>query len=155
MIETVPSIKKAVRIAIVAVAVLSMSACTTRYRNHGYVPTDEELAEIVVGVDTRDSVIEAVGPPSSLGVLNESGYYYISSRVQFYGARAPKTIDRQLVAISFSNSGVVQNIERFGLENGNVIAFERRVTNPSVENNGFLRQLLGNIGNFDPSGLIQ
>lgn len=155
MIETVSVIKKAGKIAIVAVAVLSLTACVTRYRNHGYVPTEEELAEIVVGVDTRDSVIEAVGPPSSLGVLNESGYYYISSRVRFYGARAPKTIDRQLVAISFTNSGVVQNIERYGLENGNVIALERRVTDPSVENNSFLRQLLGNIGNFDPSGLIQ
>jgi outer membrane protein assembly factor BamE (lipoprotein component of BamABCDE complex) len=155
MIETLPVIKKAVRIAIVAVAVASLSACVARYRNHGYVPSDEELAEIVVGVDTRDSVIESVGPPSSLGVLNESGYYYISSRVRFSGARAPKTVDRQLVAISFTNSGVVQNIERFGMENGNVIALESRVTNPSVESNGFLRQLLGNIGNFDPSGLIQ
>lgn len=155
MIETVSVIKKTVRIAIVAVAVLSLSACVARYRNHGYVPSEAELAEITVGVDTRDSVIEAVGPPSSLGVLNESGYYYISSRVRFYGARAPKTVDRQLVAISFTNSGVVQNVERFGLENGKVIVFERRVTNASVENKGFMRQLLGNIGNFDPGALIQ
>ena len=155
MIETVPFIKKAVRVAIVSVAVLSLSACVARYRNHGYVPSEEELSEIVVGVDTRDSVVEAVGPPSSLGVLNESGYYYVSSRYRFYGASAPKVIDRQLVAISFSSSGVVKNIERFGLEDGNVIVFERRVTESSVENKGFLRQLLGSLGNFDPSNLIQ
>lgn len=155
MIETVPLIKKTVRVAIVSAVVLSLSACVARYRNHGYVPTQEELAEIVVGVDTRDSVVEAVGPPSSLGVLNESGYYYVSSRYRLYGATAPKVIERQLVAISFSNSGVVKNIERFGLEDGNVIVFERRVTDSSVENNGFLRQLLSSLGNFDPSNLIQ
>ena len=155
MVETVLVIKKAVRIAIVTAAVLSMAACVARYRNHGYVPSEEELSEIVVGVDTRDSVIEAVGPPSSLGVLNESGYYYVSTRFRFYGASAPKVIDRQLVAISFSNSGVVQNVERFGLEDGNILVLERRGTNSSVENKGFLRQLLGNIGNFDPGALIQ
>lgn len=154
MIETGPFVKKAIRIAIVAVTVASLSACVTRYRNHGYVPSEEELAEIVVGIDTRDSVIEAVGPPSSSGVLNESGFYYISSRVRFYGARAPKTIDRQLVAISFSKSGVVQNIERFGLEDGRVIPIERRVTSSSVEDQTFLRQLLGNLGRFDPGSVL-
>ena len=154
MIETVSVVKKASQIVIVAVAIVSLSACVARYRNHGYVPSQEELAEIVVGIDTRDSVIEAVGPPSSLGVLNESGFYYVSSRVRFYGPTAPKTVDRQLVAISFSNSGVVQNIERFGLEDGNVIAFERRVTDSSVQNQTFLRQLLGNLGRFDPGSLI-
>ena len=154
MIETGPFIKKAIRIAIVAVTIASLSACVTRYRNHGYVPSEEELAEIVVGIDTRDSVIEAVGPPSSSGVLNESGFYYISSRVRFYGARAPKTIDRQLVAISFNTSGVVQNIERFGLEDGRVIPIERRVTSSSVEDKTFLRQLLGNLGRFDPGSFI-
>lgn len=154
MIVTGPFVKKAIRIAIVAVTIASLSACVTRYRNHGYVPSEEDLAEIVVGIDTRDSVIEAVGPPSSSGVLNESGFYYISSRVRFSGARAPKTIDRQLVAISFNTSGVVQNIERFGLEDGLVIPLERRVTSSTVEDKTFLRQLLGNLGRFDPGSVL-
>ncbi|MFT4962533.1 MAG: outer membrane protein assembly factor BamE (lipoprotein component of BamABCDE complex) [Paracoccaceae bacterium] len=154
MIKTVSVVKKTIRIAIIAVAIASLSACVARYRNHGYVPSEEELAEIVVGIDTRDSVMETVGPPSSLGVLNESGFYYVSSRVRFSGARAPQTVNRQLVAISFNASGVVQNIERFGLEDGSVIALERRVTDSSVEDKTFLRQLLGNLGRFDPGSLI-
>lgn len=154
MIGTVQFVKKTIRIAIIAAVVASLSACVARYRKHGYVPTDAELAEIVVGVDTRDSVIESVGPPSSSGMLNESGFYYISTQVRHSGARAPKAVDRQLVAISFNTSGVVQNIERFGLENGQVIPLERRVTSSGISDKTFVRQLLGNLGRFDAGNVL-
>lgn len=154
MIETGTNVKKAIRIAILGIAVLSLSACVARYRNHGYVPSEAELAEIIVGVDTRDSVIETVGPPSSGGVLNDSGFYYIATKMRHYGARKPKPVERHLVAVTFDTAGVVRNIERFGLEDGQVISLERRVTSSGVIDKTFLRQLLGNIGRFDPSTLF-
>ena len=43
-------------------ALLATGACTPLYRNHGYAPTDEQLAEVSVGVDTRETVI--FGKPS-------------------------------------------------------------------------------------------
>lgn len=150
MIEFVKYLKKTIQIGIFGLAVISLVACTTRYRNHGYIPSQEELADIVVGIDTRDSVIETVGPPSSSGVLNDSGLYYVSSRIRFYGARKPKVIERQLVAISFDSRGIVKNIERFGLENGQVIPLERRVTSSGISGKTFIRQLLGNIGGVTP-----
>ncbi|MGV6847525.1 MAG: outer membrane protein assembly factor BamE [Marinibacterium sp.] len=127
-----------------------LTGCTATYRNHGYAPTDDELAEIVVGVDTRDSVAETVGAPSSLGVLADGGYYYVSSRVRYFGPTAPKEVERKLVAISFDRAGVVQNIETFALEDGRAIPLTRRVTDTGITDKGFLRQLLGNIGNFIP-----
>jgi len=108
-----------------------------------------------VGKDNRDSVLEAVGAPSSSGVLNESGYYYVTSRFRHYGAAAPRVIYRQVVAISFDSRGVVSNVERFGLENGKVIPLERRVTSSGATDSTFLRQLLGNLGNFNPGNFIQ
>ena len=66
------------------------------------------------------------------------------------GQLASKEIERQVVAISFSSNGVVQNIERFGLERGEVVQISRRVTSSSVKDKSFLRQLLGNIGRFSP-----
>ncbi|MEM9551886.1 MAG: outer membrane protein assembly factor BamE [Pseudomonadota bacterium] len=135
-------------------SVLVTTGCVATYRNHGYVPTEEDLSEIVVGVDTRETVVETVGQPSSLGLLEESGYYYVSSRVRYYGPREPQIVDRQLVAITFDNSGVVQNIERLGLEDGQVVTLQRRVTNAAVEENTFLRQLFGNFGNINPADFL-
>lgn len=137
----------------VALIAASLAACTSIYRNHGYVPNEQDLAALKVGVDTRDSVIEAVGAPGSSGVLETGGFYYVASRMRHYGPRQPEVVSRQLVAISFDQRGVVSNVERYGLEDGKFIPLERRVTNSSVEDKTFLRQLLGNIGNIGPGGL--
>ncbi|WP_299350359.1 outer membrane protein assembly factor BamE [uncultured Shimia sp.] len=140
------------RWAVLALCFVGLVACTTQYRNHGYVPVPEDLEKIKVGVDTRESVAEAVGTPSASGVLNESGYYYVRTQIRHYGARKPKVVDRRLLAITFDSNGRVRNIEEFTLEDGNVVPLTRRITDNDVENPGFIKQILGNIGNFGPVG---
>lgn len=141
--------------SLLAVAgIVALSACTPQYRNHGYLPTETDLATISVGVDTRDTVIAAIGAPTVDGVLNDSGFYYVESRFRHFGPLAPQEIERQVLAVSFNQSGVLTNIERFGLEDGRVITLSRRVTDDNVRDTTFIRQLLGNIGNFDPTALI-
>lgn len=135
-------------------AALALSGCVAQFQNHGYVPLEEDLAEVVVGQDNRESVAEKVGVPSSFGVLNDEGYYYVRTRKRSYGPLAPREIERQVVAISFTSAGVVENVERFGLEDGRVVALERRVTSSPVSNKGFLRQLLGNLGRFNPAAAL-
>jgi outer membrane protein assembly factor BamE (lipoprotein component of BamABCDE complex) len=120
--------------------------CTPLYRDHGYAPTDAELALLTVGKDTKDTVAEAVGRPSASGVLNENRWYYVQSRYRQRDVRAPEEIERQVVVITFAEAGTVSNIERFGLEDGQVVALSRRVTESNIEGISFLGQLLGNFG---------
>lgn len=155
MFGTAKQLKSVIRVAAIAALALTVAGCSAVYRNHGYVPTEEELAEIVVGVDTRDSVAETIGSPGASGVLDNSGYYYVASRVKYFGPREPEVVSRELVAISFDQRGVVSNIERFGMEHGQVVPLNRRVTSSSVEDKTFLRQLLGNLGRFNPGNVIQ
>ena len=136
-------------------AAASLTACSAIYQKHGYVPTEEELAEVVVGVDTKDSVAETVGVPTASGVLNDGGYYYVSTLMRTRGAGATKPVSRTLVAISFDSRDVVSGVERYSLEDGRVIPLERRVTSSSVEDKTFVRQLLGNLGNFNPGSLLE
>jgi outer membrane protein assembly factor BamE (lipoprotein component of BamABCDE complex) len=140
---------------IVAVAMLIVSVgCTPQFRNHGYVPSEETLKQLVVGVDTRATVDDVVGAPSAAGVLSDGNYYYVRSRVREYGMLRPQVVDRQVLAISFNQNDTIANIERFGLEQGQIVPLTRRVTDSSVVGNGFLRQVFGNIGNIDPSSLF-
>jgi len=133
-------------IAIAGLAVLA--ACSNIERKHGYVPSDEDLNQVVVGVDTKDTVGDIVGRPTASGILADSGWYYVSSKFRAYGIRERQEISREVVAISFTPDGTVENIERFGLENGQVIALSRRVTDTNIKGVSFLRQLFGSIGNF-------
>ena len=135
-------------------ALLTLVACATLYRNHGFVPTEAELAVLEVGVDTRETVATTIGRPSAQGLLNDVGWYYIQSRFKLVGGRAPQEVDRQVVAITFTEAGVVANIERFGLEAGQIVQLSRRVTAPNVKSASVLRQLFGNIGRINSDGII-
>ena len=139
----------------VAIVVMAAAACTHIYRNHGYIPPAEDLAMVQVGQTTRDELPGLIGIPSAQGLLSGSGWYYVSSRWDHFGAREPREIAREVVAVSFADNGVVSNIERFGLEDGRVVVLSRRVTDSNVAGIGLIRQLLGNIGNFNPGQLLK
>ena len=136
---------------VAALSLSALTACSATYRNHGYVPPEEDLQQLVVGVDTRATVDDVVGPPSVGGVVGDGNYYYVRKRVREYGMFRPEVVERQVLAISFDDTDAIANIERFGLSDGNVVPLSRRVTDSSVVDNGFLRQLLSNIGNINPA----
>ncbi len=139
---------------IILVASLALAGCSPTYRNHGYIPSDEDLQELAIGIDTRASVEDLVGPPSSGGLLEGGDYYYVRSRTKTFGIRAPKETERQVLVVSFDAAGVLQNVEQFGLEAGRVVRLSRRVTSSAVGNVSLIRQLLGNIGQFDAADAL-
>ena len=147
-------IRTGMKLWLLAAMCFALTACTEQFRSHGYVPSEEELQQIVVGVDTRASVEDLIGVPSTSGVLNSSGFYYIESEVRHYAWKKPEMVDRQVLAISFDQAGVVSNIERYGLQDGRVVPISRRVTRSGDTDISFIRKLFGNIGRFSAENLL-
>ncbi|MDX5357750.1 MAG: outer membrane protein assembly factor BamE [Rhodobacterales bacterium] len=147
--------KTGLRMALAGLALLALGACAEVIRNHGYTPSDEDLSAVTVGKDTRETVTAKVGRPSAGGLMADSGWYYVQSRWSHKGARAPQEIDRQVLAISFDARGQVSNIERFGLQDGQVVALSRRVTDTNIKGVGFIQQMMGNFGRFNPGQFIR
>ena len=142
------------RVALIGLVLVVLVACTTQFRNHGYVPPEEDLALLEVGRDTRETVAATIGRPSTAGLLNDVGWFYVQSRYKLVGGMAPEEIDRQVVAITFTLEGVVENIERYGLADGQMVAISRRVTTPNVKSQGFLRQLFNNVGSINTGSVL-
>ncbi len=138
------------RTAALGCAVAAISACAATYRNSGYVPSEVELAQVQVGKSDRAFVEETVGRPVAQGVIRDDTWYFVGTRWEYFAYRAPRPVDRQVVAISFNERGTVGNVERFSLQDGQVIVLNRRVTESNIQGVSFLRQLLGNIGNIGP-----
>lgn len=134
------------------VALAGLAACTAQFRNHGYVPTAGQLERIDVGA-SRDDVATFIGRPSATGLLSDDGWFYVRSRYRDYAWRPPVEIDREVVVVSFADDSVA-NIERFGLREGRVVPISRRVTDRNTAGIPLLRQLFGNLGNFDPGTLL-
>jgi len=128
-------------LGIMVLVTSALLGCTPDFRNHGYIPNEEILDEIVVGVDTRASVEDVAGSPTSASLTGAGNYYYVRSRVKSFAYRAPEVVERQVLAISFDDAGTVSNIERFGLEDGRVISLQKRVTEASTVDLLFRNQI--------------
>lgn len=140
--------------ALFGLVALTLAACSSVYRNHGFVPAEEDLAMLEVGRDTRETTGPKVGRPSASGLLNDTGWFYVQSRWEYRGALPPKEIDRQVVALTFSDAGTLTNVERFGLERGQIVPLSRRVTESNVKGMGVLRQLFGSFGRLSAGQLL-
>lgn len=143
---------RAVRAAAIGVF-LATAACNPVYTNHGYIPTDLELAQIQIGA-SREEVQQVLGRPSAEGMLNADAWYYVQGRWKLTGINAPRELDREVVAISFDSQGRVTNIERYGMEHGRVVVLSRRVTSSNVQGNSAIKQIFGNVGRLDAEDLF-
>ena len=142
------------RRAVFITAIAAVASCTTLTRSHGFVPLPEDLAQMTVGVTTRDDIVTLVGPPTTAGAANGNTLYYVQSERSRFGPFEPEVTNREVVAISFTQSGVLSNIERFGLQDGRVVVLSRRITDDGIADVTFIGQLLGTIGRIDAGQLI-
>lgn len=143
------------RAGLIAVMALMLTACQAIYSNHGYMPTEQDLALLKVGSDTRDSVAATIGRPAAEGLLNDQAWYYVQSRFRTIGPAEPVEISREVVAISFDTKGVVENIERFGLDQGQIVPLSRRITTTNVKGRGVLSQIFSNVGKLNTDNLFK
>ena len=51
--------KTSLRLAGMGLALL-LTACSPQYENHGYVPPQDQLEQVVVGSDTKESVAQMI-----------------------------------------------------------------------------------------------
>lgn len=137
-----------------AVLALSLQACAPIVRYHGYVPPESALSQLQVGQDTRDSVLSAVGRPTTTALVGDQTLYYVQSEFRTMAFLPPEEVDRQVLAISFLPDGRLGNVERFGLERGRVVQLSRRTTGLVFADRTFVNQILGNIGRFDAGQLL-
>lgn len=143
------------RIAQLAVVAALMIACTPLKDHSGYIPEQRDLDRLIIGKDTREDVAQLVGRPSTQGLLNDVGWFYVESKWEQKGPAERVEVDRTVVAITFNDAGTVANVEKFGLEQGQVVALSRRVTKDNVASIGFLRRLFGNIGTIGAGQLFR
>ena len=141
---------KVMKATVLCLALVASTACARLDDRHGYIPDAELLQDVEVGRDTRDTVGRILGRPGTEGIIADTAWYYVRSEYERFLWRAPVEVDRQVLAISFDDAGRVSNIERFGLEEGRVVALERRVTDSNTQGVSFLRQLFSNLGNINP-----
>lgn len=131
-----------------ALALLALSACSPIVKTHGYAPRAAELDSVAVGADTRETVRQKLGRPSTIGAFDADEWYYISIRTETVAFFEPEVVDQRVVTISFDANGMVTEVDRYGLEDGQVVNLVTRTTPTSGRRLTVLQQIFQNIGRF-------
>ena len=143
---------KPVRNALVAVVCLSglaLSGCAKDINARGNLPPEELLAQLVPGEQTRQDVQLILGTPSHTATFGDETWYYISALTTQYAFYSVEELERDVIALTFDNRGILQEVQNLGLEDGEEIAIADRETPTMGREFSLIEQLIGNLGRFD------
>ena len=128
-----------------AAALLAGCAPTSIYQ--GFQAIDAKPQDAKVGEDTKSTVMSRLGTPSAVSTFDPNQWYYISQVVEYQSFYKPRTVRREVVALSFDrDSEKVTRVDTLTLKDGRVIAYNGRETPTRGRQLSVLEQLLGNLG---------
>ena len=115
----------------------------TQTITHGY-QLDEDALALVPEGSSREQVLLSLGTPST---TTKSGstetFYYISQKRQKRVAFAKGSIvNQRVLAVYFGGDETVTRIANYGLKDGKVFDFKRRVTATAGKDISFIGQML-------------
>jgi outer membrane protein assembly factor BamE (lipoprotein component of BamABCDE complex) len=145
-----------------------LSGCTPVIDQRGYQADPEVISKVKVGTDTKTSVQQRLGDPSTEATFGTAttasvqtdAWYYISSIEKTVAFFHPTVESRNILAVYFDKDGKVTDLKHYSLKDGHVVAFESRTTPAKGRELTFLQQLfnatpgvpLGGNSNQNPGG---
>jgi outer membrane protein assembly factor BamE (lipoprotein component of BamABCDE complex) len=145
--------------ALLLIAFLA-AGCTPVISQRGYLPDPKNEAALKAGKDTKATVINRLGYPSTQATFGGDAWYYISSTEKQVAFFNPRVMSRSILAVYFDKDGKVTDLKHFGLSDGHVVDFETRETPTRGRELTFLQQLvnatpgvpIGNTQEQNPGG---
>ncbi len=137
--------------AIVLLTAVSLSACGTPPIQHGYVLSEEALAQVPVG-SSREQVLLVLGSPSTTSALAGDSFYYISQTIDENPIMGRSITEQRVLAVYFDEKGLVKQISNYGLQDGKVFDFIQRKTRTGGADLNLINQIIKGVGNVNPLG---
>ena len=129
------------KLALLVTACVALAGCTPVISNRGYLENADAEAGVAAGVDTKTTIERKLGDPSVQAAFGADAWYYVTQVERQVSFFSPTIESRHILAIYFDKEGKVTDMKHYGLEDGNVVAFESRTTPTRGREMTFLQQL--------------
>ena len=127
--------------------------CSPIVENRGYVFDNELIYKIEVGETNAGQVLNLLGTPSTTSTIDAKIWYYIYSKAETTAFYQPSVSQRRIITVSFNDDSRVTSIDEYGLQDGNIIAFNTNTTPTRGRELTILQQLFGNLGRLGAGSL--
>ena len=131
---------------------MALGACTSRKFIRGYKVDEKMVSSIRAEVDSRDSVQEMLGSPSSVATFDNDNWYYYSKKSESLAFFKENITELNIIAIRFDSDGYVTAVDHFTLDDRNNIEPVGKTTQTHGRELSFIQELFGNIGRFGAGG---
>jgi outer membrane protein assembly factor BamE (lipoprotein component of BamABCDE complex) len=142
-------LRKTTLAALTGLGLAFLGACSPIIQQEGNVPDPDQVVQINPGVDDKNRVTQLLGSPSTISAFQDRTWYYISRRTEQTAFLDPSVVDQEVLAISFNDQNVVDDMKIYGLENGRMVDMNAKVTPTYGNDLTLMQQLLGNLGRFN------
>lgn len=133
------------KVAVALIGLVGFEACTPRIIQRGKVPEEEKLEKLRPGLSSKEDVIRLLGSPSSVSAFDSNVWLYVHRKTESVSFFTPKVLEKGVVKILFSPTGVIEEVHRLDAE-GHDIAPVRRVTPSSTGSRPWTQQIFDNFG---------
>ena len=126
---------------------LLVAGCSEQITKHGHQFRENDLMSVQPGMG-QEQVRTSLGTPTTTTTTGAGNvYYYISSTQAQASFLSPKETDRQVVAVYFTPTGIVDHVANYGLKDGKVFDYISSTTPaPGAQDEGILKQMFRNLG---------
>ncbi|MEI9965870.1 MAG: outer membrane protein assembly factor BamE [Caulobacteraceae bacterium] len=136
------------RVAAVALAgALLLGACTPTMSYQGFQAVEANPKDVKVGDDTKSTVLERLGSPSSVAAFDPNTWFYITQISDQQAFRDPTVRKRDVVVIAFNKDDEkVTAVRTYGLKDGKAVSYNKNSTPTRGRELSWVEQVLGTIG---------
>jgi outer membrane protein assembly factor BamE (lipoprotein component of BamABCDE complex) len=114
----------------------------------------ESLKELVPGTSTKADVSAVIGSPTARDAFDDNTWLYISELTRERIGRTLGELNQNVVVINFDDKGVLTKIHQLDKADALPVTVIARTTPSPGTEASFMQQLLGNIGRFNPAGIV-
>ena len=135
-----------------SLAVLPLAGCAVHEERRGHLLAPSDIQQIRPGM-TQDQVQSLLGTPDTTSTAGQQTFYYISSTAKGTAFLEPTEVDRQVLAVYFSQFNVVDQVGNYALKDGKVIDTIGRTTPTARGDKSLIEKLFKGVGKkqfFDP-----
>ncbi len=141
------------RMVLAAALAVMVVSCSPVVATRGNLIDDDRFALITVGRSTANDVANVFGSPTTVSTFDQRTWYYIGQRTEKVAFFDPDIVERRVVRIEFTETGIVSRIDDLDLDDAQAVELVERETPTLGRRLTVLEQLLGNFGRFNtPSG---